>query len=63
MSVDWEKDNIPAIVEAWYAGENAAMAIADVLFGDFNPGGIFSFDFLGLLIHSVDTLRFSMSFK
>jgi len=39
LSVSWAKDNVPAIVEAWWNGEEGGNAIADVLFGDHNPGG------------------------
>ncbi|KAH3745647.1 glycoside hydrolase family 3 domain protein [Pelomyxa schiedti] len=39
LSIEWTKDNVPAILEAFYAGQSAAQAIADVLFGDYNPGG------------------------
>jgi len=39
LAIEWIKDHVPAILEAWYAGEMASYAIADVLFGDYNPGG------------------------
>ena len=39
LSTNWIAEHVPAIVEAWLPGEEGAEAVAEVLFGDFNPGG------------------------
>jgi len=39
MTINWADKHVPAILEAWFPGEFGGDAIADVLFGDYNPGG------------------------
>lgn len=52
VAVPWAAQEIPAIIEAWYPGESGGEALADVLFGDYNPGGRLPLTFYG----SVDDL-------
>ena len=39
LAVNWADEHVPAIVEAWYPGEEGGTAVAGLLAGDFNPGG------------------------
>jgi beta-glucosidase len=39
LAINWLSENIPAILETWFLGLQTGNAIADVLFGDYNPGG------------------------
>ena len=39
LSINWIAENIPSVLEAWLPGEEGACALANILFGDYNPGG------------------------
>ncbi|MGN1214244.1 MAG: glycoside hydrolase family 3 C-terminal domain-containing protein [Bacteroidaceae bacterium] len=39
MAFNWEAEHLPAIIQAWYGGQSAGTALADILFGRYNPSG------------------------
>ena len=39
LTINWISENTPAVIEAWFLGDQAGNAIAQVLFGDYNPSG------------------------
>jgi beta-glucosidase len=39
LAINWVQDSIPSVLTAWYDGQSQGTAIADVLFGDYNPRG------------------------
>ena len=45
LTIQWESENVPAILNVWFGGTEAAFSIADVLFGDVNPSGKLAMSF------------------
>ena len=39
VTINWAEDNVPAIIECWYPGQEGGRALAEVIFGDYNPAG------------------------
>ncbi len=59
LSLNWADRNIPSIVEAWFPGLHGGTAIADVLFGKYNPGGKMPVT----TPHSVGQIPYNFPFK
>lgn len=47
LDISWMAENVPSVIEAWHLGSEAGNAIADVLFGDYNPSGKLPVSFPG----------------
>lgn len=39
ITINWAEENVPAIIESWYPGQEGGRALAEVIFGDYSPGG------------------------
>ncbi|MGO8766469.1 MAG: glycoside hydrolase family 3 C-terminal domain-containing protein [Limisphaerales bacterium] len=61
MAMPWENDNLDAIVQAWYPGEQGGRAVAETLFGDVNPAGRLPITFYRSTADLPDFENYSMS--
>lgn len=60
VEVNWAQEHVDAVVEAWYPGETGGTAVADVLFGDYNPAGRLAVTFPASLDQLPDFTDYSM---
>jgi beta-glucosidase len=60
LAVNWANANVPAILDAWYPGEEGGTAIADVIFGDYNPAGRLPVTFYKSVAQLPDFTDYSM---
>ncbi len=60
VAINWAEKHIPAIVDIWYPGEEGGTALADVLFGDYNPAGRLPITFVKSLDQVPDFTDYSM---
>jgi beta-glucosidase len=60
LALNWEEANADAILNAWYGGQEAGTAVADILFGDYNPAGRLPVTFYKSTDQLPDFLDYSM---
>ena len=61
IAMPWEAENLPAILQAWYPGEQGGRAVGDILFGDVNPSGRLPVTFYKATTDLPDFEDYSMS--
>jgi beta-glucosidase len=61
MALPWEATNLPAILEAWYPGEEGGLAVGEILFGDINPSGHLPVTFYASTADLPDITDYSMN--
>jgi len=61
MAMPWEARHLPAILQAWYPGEQGGRAVAEILFGDVNPNGHLPLTFYASTADLPDFRDYSMS--
>jgi beta-glucosidase len=61
MALPWEATNLPAILQAWYPGEEGGLAVGEILFGDVNPSGHLPVTFYASTADLPDITDYSMS--
>ncbi|MDR1402532.1 MAG: glycoside hydrolase family 3 C-terminal domain-containing protein [Tannerellaceae bacterium] len=60
LALNWEEANVDAILNAWYGGQEAGTAVADILFGDYNPAGRLPITFYKSIEQLPDFLNYDM---
>lgn len=60
LALNWEEANVDAILNAWYGGQEAGTAVADILFGDYNPAGRLPITFYKSIDQLPDFLDYDM---
>jgi beta-glucosidase len=61
MAMPWEAKHLPAILQAWYPGEQGGRAVGEILFGDVNPSGHLPLTFYASTADLPDFRDYSMS--